>query len=68
MTGSTNYLVRPGFTQEAIWRDALGNSAPLLIAADTGECLDAPEYVPAGSMVSSRIAGYKAFATFAGRE
>ena len=42
-------LVRKEFTQEAIWRDALGNSEPLLTHADYVDCLDAPHWIPAGS-------------------
>lgn len=51
-TGQSNYLVRSGFTQSDEWRNALGQSAPLLACADTGYCLDAPENMPAGSMRS----------------
>jgi hypothetical protein len=37
------------YTQESIWRAALGNSAPLLTHADETDCLDAPDWIPAGS-------------------
>lgn len=45
-------LVRTGFTQENIWRDALGYSEPLLVSADYVDCLDAPDFIPAGSTVT----------------
>jgi hypothetical protein len=41
--------LRKEFTQESVWRDVLGYSAPLLTHADETDCLDAPDYVPAGS-------------------
>ena len=46
-------LVRSGFTEQDTWRDALGNSAPLRPFALIGECIDAPEILPAGGMRSS---------------
>jgi hypothetical protein len=42
------YLVRAGFSQEDTWREALGESAELLVHAACGECLDAPDWIPAG--------------------
>lgn len=47
-------LVRAAFSEEAVWRKALGPAEPLLIFAAYGP-LDAPEYVPAGAMVSRQL-------------
>jgi hypothetical protein len=41
--------LRKEFTQEAVWRNALGPSEPLLTHADQTDCLDAPDWLPAGS-------------------
>jgi len=48
MTGNKNYCVRHEFSESAIYRDALGMSAPLLAFADTGYCIDAPDTMPNG--------------------
>jgi len=37
------------FSQESTWRDALGESEPLLIFSDWTDCLDAPDWIPAGA-------------------
>ena len=55
MTGSKNYQTRPEFTQESELREALGYSEHLLVFANTGYCIDAPEVMPAGSVASARI-------------
>ena len=49
MTGSQNYLTRQEFTEESAWRGALGQETALLLFADTGYCLDAPDYIPSGA-------------------
>jgi len=54
MTGEKSYLVRYGFSESDQWRNALGNSAPLLFCADAGYCLDAPTHIPAGAMQSNK--------------
>ena len=42
-------LVRGAYSQDAVWREALGNSARLRPFV-TFECgIDAPEYLPTGS-------------------
>lgn len=64
MTGSNNYLVRAEFADCAVWRDALGNAEPLLAFASTGDCLDAPEHVPAGAMRANK---YGPMAQYASR-
>jgi hypothetical protein len=53
MTGQYSYLVRADFTECAVWREAMGNEARLLMFADRGYCIDAPEFVPGGGMRSS---------------
>lgn len=45
--------VRPEFTEEKTWREALGPDAPLLCYSDEIPTLDAPEWIPAGSMRAS---------------
>lgn len=45
-------LVRPGFSEQDIWRDALGNNEPLRPFASFEMHLDAPDIIPAGSMRS----------------
>lgn len=47
-TDSIHLLVRPGFSEQDIWRQALGDSAPLLVFADRLPTLDAPQYLAAG--------------------
>ena len=51
MTSSGRVQVRRGFTEESIWREALGGSEALLCFVTYGP-LDAPEQMPAGSMRS----------------
>jgi len=43
-------LVRDGFTELDIWRDALGRAVPLHACSMAGGFLDAPEWLPAGAM------------------
>lgn len=57
MTGSNNYLVRKGFTQDDQFREVLGNSEWLLCFADTGYCIDAPERIPAGATQACKYVG-----------
>lgn len=52
--------VRRGFTEESIWRDALGGPEPLRVHVIDGP-LDAPEYMPCGSM-QFNVIGKQAFA------
>ena len=47
-TKSTHVLMRPGFSEQDIWRKALGDNAPLLVFADRLPTLDAPEHLAAG--------------------
>lgn len=42
-------LVRHQYSEEAVWRETLGNSEPLYCFSIHGECLDAPENMPAVS-------------------
>jgi hypothetical protein len=49
--------VRRGFTEEDVWRDALGNAEPLRVFVTDG-ALDAPEHLPAGSMRSMKHGPY----------
>jgi len=53
-TESPRVTVRHEYSEESIWRDALGNSEPLLVAVTHGP-LDAPQWMPGGSMSSHRI-------------
>lgn len=46
--------VRPGYTDEDVWRSALGPSEPLFVCAALEPHLDAPEILPAGSMRSTK--------------
>ena len=46
-------LVREGFTEQDIWRRALGDAAPLRVFAMLGGALDAPDVSPAGALCSS---------------
>jgi hypothetical protein len=47
---------RRGFSEECDWRDALGEREPLRVFVTSGP-LDAPEWMPAGSMAKGRAAG-----------
>lgn len=42
-------IVRHAFSDEVVWRAALGNSEPLYPFALHGVCLEAPDNIPAGS-------------------
>lgn len=64
MTGSKNTVVRKGFSEDSEWRDALGNTVPLLAFATTGYCIDAPERIPAGSTLDGYKAGTSIQSTF----
>lgn len=44
--------VRSDFTEEAIYREALGRTEPLRVAVIDGP-LDAPEWIPAGGTKST---------------
>lgn len=64
MTGSKNTVVRKDFSEDSEWRDTLGNKEPLLAFATTGYCLDAPERIPAGSMLDGYQPGTSVSSTF----
>lgn len=49
-------VVRDGFTEQDTWRKALGDSEPLLAFASFGP-LDAPDTMPAGSVVFGGLGG-----------
>jgi hypothetical protein len=52
-------LVRCDYSQDAVWRPALGESAALYVFV-TFECgIDAPDYSPAGSMKSSQHGAFQ---------
>lgn len=53
-TNPHGVLVRKGFTEQDVWRDALGQFEPLLVFATPENQMDAPTYSPAGAMESSR--------------
>lgn len=53
-----NVVVKSDWSECAVWRKALGNSEPLLAMAVAGECMDAPEYLPGGSMRASKIGAF----------
>lgn len=55
-------LVREGFTEQDIWRRALGDAAPLRVFAMLGGALDAPDVLPAGAMQPSRSGPQQAIA------
>ena len=42
-------IVRSGYTEQCVWRDALGPMARLHCCAMLGGFLDAPAWIPAGS-------------------
>ena len=48
MTDAKRVQVRRGFTEENVWREALGGAEPLLCFVTYGP-LDAPDNMPAGS-------------------
>lgn len=50
-------LVREGFTDQDVWREALGNMHPLAVFAMTEARMDAKEYMPAGGMKSALANG-----------
>ena len=45
-------LVREGYTDDCVWRAALGPAEPLRPFAMLGGPLDAPEWIPAGGACS----------------
>lgn len=50
ITPLTRFIsVRHGFTEQCVWRPALGGYEPLRVAVTDGP-LDAPDWMPAGSM------------------
>lgn len=49
-----NVGVRAEYSEESIWRAALGPAASLLVFASREPHLDAPEILPAGSMRASK--------------
>lgn len=48
--------VRRCFSEESIWREALGPCEPLLVAATYG-CLDATNWIPTGGHDNSSACG-----------
>ena len=48
-------LVRRGFTEECLWREALGGNEPLRVSVTDGP-MDAPNWISAGSV---RVGGRK---------
>lgn len=50
MTNPRPVIVRPGYTEQDTWRAALGNAEPLRVFAAIGDCIDAPDVMPAGAM------------------
>jgi hypothetical protein len=48
--------VRNGFTEECVWRPALGDAEPLHIFITDGP-LDAPTWMPAGSTIGRTLGG-----------
>jgi hypothetical protein len=48
-----NVVVRESHGECATWRQIFGPTARLLAFAVAGECLDAPEQIPAGSSRST---------------
>ena len=46
----TAYHARDGFTDQDVWRAALGDAEPLRPFASTDGPIDAPEWLPAGAM------------------
>jgi len=59
---SQRAVVRMDYSEQAIWRAALGNSEPLLCHATYGP-IDARDVMPAGSMVSCKL-GSRGSVTF----
>jgi hypothetical protein len=51
-------LVRRGFTEQDVWRNALGVFEPLLAFADKLPTLDAPDYLPSGHTTSKILRDY----------
>lgn len=52
-------LVRQGFTDQDTWRETLGNLEPLHCFALLGECIDAPNVIPAGGMRSGQYGQFQ---------
>jgi len=50
-------LVRPGYTEQDVWRAALGNYEPLRAFATLSGDLDAPLVLPAGSTRATQLCG-----------
>lgn len=50
--------VRQEFSDESIWRDALGAAEPLFVFSALEPHLDAPEIMPAGSTRSTKYGPY----------
>ena len=57
MSGTYRILVRNGFSEESVWRSALGNETYLLVHSSIETCLDAPDFVPSGSTVADHVTG-----------
>jgi hypothetical protein len=50
--------VRRGFTEQDVWREALGLYEPLLAFADKLPTLDAPDYFPSGHTTAKILQDY----------
>ena len=54
-TGNRNINVTSPFTDETVWRKALGNKEALLCFSVSGNSLDAPDHLPGGSLFNSQF-------------
>ena len=54
-------VVRTPFAEDGVWRESLGGSVPLFVFVTDGP-IDAPDWMPAGSMKSTTISGPLAIA------
>ena len=50
--------VRRGYSEQDVWREALGVFEPLLAYADKLPTLDAPDYLPSGHTTSKILRDY----------
>ena len=50
--------VRRGFSEQDVWREALGVFEPLLAYADKLPTLDAPDYLPSGHTTKKILRDY----------
>ena len=52
MSGIKRVSVRKDYSEETVWREALGNSEPLLVYSAMEATLDAPDFIASGSTVA----------------